>query len=335
MRYLLTGATGFIGEHVVRQLLAAGHDLVALVRSPDRAASLAELGVELAPGDITEPATLPGPMRGVDGVFHLAGWYKVGARHRDLARRINVDGTRNVLATARDLGVPRTVYTSTLAVYGHTGEPVDESYRMDGPWLSLYDRTKWLAQYEVAVPLMEAGVPIVIVLPGLVHGRGDHSNIGQAFRDYLRGRLPVVPSQGGCWCHVEDTARGIILAMEQGRAGEAYNLAGHCRYWEDILPIAEEITGIKPPSFVLRPWLARVASALMRPVNAVVPLPPNYHPETLRVAAGTAYFGSDAKARRELGWEPRPLREGLERTLRGEMEALGIPRQDDSHDASP
>ncbi len=323
MRYFVTGATGFIGGHVVRQLLAAGHEVVALVRTPAKAVALRELGVELAEGDITEPATLRDPMRGADGVFHIAAWYKVGARNRDVAHAINVDGTRNVLEAARDLGIAKTVYTSTLAVYGDTGgRAVDEGYRMDGPWLSEYDRTKWLAHYEVALPLAAAGLPLVVVQPGLVHGPQDHSNLALVLRDYLRGRLPVVPHQGGCWSYVEDIARGHLLAMERGVPGESYNLAGPCLYWKDALAVAEEITGVAAPRFVLPPWIARLASWLMKPVNVLLPLPPTYHPETLRIAAGATYFADDGKARRELGWEPRPLSEGLRLTLEAERAAL-------------
>lgn len=317
MRYLVTGATGFIGGHVARLLLADGHEVVALVRTPVKALALKKLGAELALGDITRPETLRGPMAGVDGVFHIAAWYKVGARDRTMAHAINVEGTRNVLEAARDLDIPKTVYTSTVAVYGDThGEPVDEEHRSNGPWLSEYDRTKWLAHYEVALPMIEAGLPLVIVQPGLVYGPDDHSNVGMVFRDYLRGRLPVTPKQGGCWSYVEDVARGHLLAMERGEVGESYNLAGPCMYWEEVLEVAREITGVRPPRLVLPPWLARLSSVLLKPLARVVPLPTMYHPETLRIAAGVTYFAHDDRARRELGWEPRPLRDGLETTLR-------------------
>lgn len=325
MRYVVTGATGFIGGHVARQLLADGHEVVALVRTPAKALPLKELGVEVTAGDITDPASLPGPMEGADGVFHLAAWYRVGARSRDQALAINVEGTRNVLRAAREVGVAKTVYTSTLGVFGHTrGRRPDESYRLEGPWLSEYDRTKWLAHYEVAVPMAEAGLPLVIVQPGIVYGPDDHSNVGAVLRDYLRRRLPVVPSQGGCWSFVEDAARGHVLAMERGVEGESYILAGPCAMWRETLSVAAGITGIPAPRLVLPPSLARLASWLMKPVSAVVRLPSTYHPETLRVAAGTTYFGDDRKARRVLGWDPRPLREGLEITLEAEMAELGV-----------
>jgi dihydroflavonol-4-reductase len=143
-------------------------------------------------------------------------------------------------------------------------------------------------------------------------------------RDYLRRRLPVTPWQGGCWTFVEDAARGHLLAMDRGRIGECYNLAGPCLMWEQVLNEARSITGIRPPWLVLPPPLARVASWLMKPIAAFAPVPSMYHPETLRVAAGSRYFATDAKARRELGWEPRPFREGLEVTLAAERAALGI-----------
>ena len=325
MRYFVTGATGFIGGHLATQLRAAGHEVVALVRTPASAGALAAAGVELAEGDILEPASLRDPMAGVDGVFHLAAWYRVGARDRSQARAINVDGTRNVLEAAGEAGVPRVVYTSTLAVFGDTGGAVvDEGYRMDGPWLSEYDRTKWLAHYEVALPLIEEGLPLVIVQPGFVYGPGDHSSVGAVLRDYLRRRLPVIPEQGGAWGYVEDTARGHIQAMERGETGESYILAGPTHMWKEALGMAEDITGIPAPRLVLPAAVARAASVLMRPVSAVMRVPATYHPETLRVAAGSTYFGDDTKARGAIGWDPRPLRAGLEITLREERRALGV-----------
>ena len=147
-KFFVTGATGFIGAEIVKQLVGRGHKVAALVRSPEKAGILKALGVEIHPGDITDRETLKGPMAGVDGVFHVAAWYKVGVKSR-LAEQINVDGTRNVLQTMRALEIPRGVYTSTVAVFSDTkGAVPDESYRYDGPHLSEYDRTKWIAHYQ-------------------------------------------------------------------------------------------------------------------------------------------------------------------------------------------
>ncbi len=323
MRYFVTGATGFIGSRLVRDLLAAGHSVVALVRNKERARELEDAGVSIAAGDITAPETLRPAMEGADGLFHLAAWYRIGSGERDLAFRVNVEGTRNVLEAAASAGIPRIVYTSSLAVFGDTrGRVPDESYRMNGPWLTIYDEMKWRAHYEVALPLIDRGLPLVIVQPGAVYGPGDPSLVGVVLRDYLGRRLPVVPQQGLCWSYVDDCARGHIQAMKRGRPGESYIIGGPQAMWSEVLTVAQAITGIQAPRLKFPPAIASVASFLMKPVAAAFAVPPMYHPEILRLSAGTTYFGDDRKARRELGWDPRPLRAGLEETLRAEMAAL-------------
>src|SRR5690606_32862309 len=133
-------ATGFIGGELVKQLVGHGHQVAALVRSPEKAQLLNVLGVEVHTGDITDRASLRAPMQGVDGVFHIAAWYKFGHRESaHLAAPTNITGTRNVLETARDLGIPRIVYASTVAVFGDThGRLVDERYFARGPFLTEY-----------------------------------------------------------------------------------------------------------------------------------------------------------------------------------------------------
>ena len=226
-KYFVTGATGFIGGEIVKQLVGRGHKVVALVRSPGKAAMLKALGVEIHPGDITDRETLKAPMTGVDGVFHVAAWYKVGVKE-PLADQINVDGTRNVLKTMRALEIPRGVYTSTVAVFSDTkGAVPDETYRYDGPHLSEYDRTKWIAHYRVALPKIEEGLPLSIVMPGLVYGPGDTSGMHTALVDLLRGRLPMTPAKTAfCWAHVEDTARAPHPRDGERQAGRDLH---HCR----------------------------------------------------------------------------------------------------------
>src|SRR6266700_2721964 len=149
MKYLVTGATGFIGGRVARQLLVAGHEGITVARTPSAAQDLVTLGVKVHAGDITNKESLRIPMTGVDGVFHIAAWYKIGARDMSQAEAINVGGTRNVLEMMKELGIPKGVYTSTLTVFSDTGgQMVDESYTYTGPpFLSEYDRTKWKAHY--------------------------------------------------------------------------------------------------------------------------------------------------------------------------------------------
>jgi nucleoside-diphosphate-sugar epimerase len=323
-RYLVTGATGFIGGEVARQLRTAGHQVATIARDPARAEGLIRLGVEAHRGDITDPATLVAPMAGVDGVFHIAAWYEIGARDRSMAWRINVDGTRNVLEAMRSAGVPKGVYTSTLAVFGDThGKLVDETYFRGGPWLTEYDRTKWAAHYEVALPMMKDGLPLVIVQPGLVYGPGDHSELGAALVRYLGRRLPAVPAGCEyCWGHVEDIARAHLLAMERGRPGETYIVAGPRHSLIEAFGIAQRITGIPAPRLHPAPVVMRALARLMGLVERVVPLPASYTYEGLMVGAGVTYLGDNAKARRELGFAPRPLEEGLGPTLEHAQSAV-------------
>jgi nucleoside-diphosphate-sugar epimerase len=326
MRFFVTGATGFVGGHVVRQLLAGGHEVSTIVRDPARAGRLKEQGVAVHRGDVTDRASLRTPMEGVDGVFHIAGWYKVGVRDKRDGMRVNVDGTRNVLETMRDLAIPKGVYTSTLAIFSDThGAVVDEGYRFTGRHLSEYDRTKAVAHYDVAESLIAAGLPLVIVQPGVVYGPGDTSAIGQLLRRYLRRKLPAIPRGSAyCWGYVDDIARGHLLAMERGTPGESYIIAGPPHTLTEALAIAQDITGIPAPRLRLPAGALRLAAGAAGLIERVVPLPPDYASEYLRTSAGVTYLGSNRKARAELGYAPCSLEEGLRETLPAEMRALGL-----------
>jgi nucleoside-diphosphate-sugar epimerase len=323
-KYFVTGATGFIGGEIVKQLVGRGHKVAALVRSPQKATILKALGVEIHAGDITDRETLKAPMTGVDGVFHVAAWYKVGIRE-PLADQINVDGTRNVLKTMRALEIPRGVYTSTVAVFSDTrGAVPDETYRYEGPHLSEYDRTKWIAHYRVALPNIEEGLPLTIVMPGVVYGPGDTSGMHTALVDLLRGRLPMTPAKTAfCWAHIEDTARGHILAMEKGRPGETYIITGPRHTFEHAFDLAASIAKVRSPLFHPGPHMMRAMAGAMGVAGRFVSLPPALMPESLRVLAGTTYFGANEKAVRELGFSPRPLEEGMAQTLEHELRLLG------------
>ena len=326
MKYFVTGATGFIGGEVVRQLQARGHQVTALVRNPEKAEALSRAGVRLHKGDVIDKESMRAGMIGADGVFHIAAWYKIGVRDRSEAEDINVLGTRNVLQLMRELEIPRGLYTSTVAVFSDTGgRIVDENYRHSGPWLSEYDRTKWMAHYQIAEPMMREGLPLIIVQPGLVYGPGDTSAMHTAFVQYLKGKLPMIPKQTAfCWSHVEDTAAGHLQAFEKGRTGESYIITGPVHTFEEAMETAEQVTGIKAPRIRVPPGLIKGMAGLMKLLGRIIPLPTMYDPESLRVVAGVTYLGSNAKAREELGFKARSLEEGLRETLPHEMEALGI-----------
>jgi nucleoside-diphosphate-sugar epimerase len=324
MKYFITGATGFIGGRIARKLAAAGHTVHALVREADKAHDLKALGIRLFKGDITYRSTLNDPMQGVDGVFHVAAWYKVGVKDKSMAFPINVEGTRNVLEAMKELGIRKGVYTSTLAVNSDTGgRMVDESYRFDGQHLSEYDKTKWQAHREVADRFIREGLPLVIVMPGLVYGPGDTSAASDTFRQYLKGRLPILPKDTAYnWGHVDDIADAHILAMEKGKAGETYMIGGPVHSLIEAMQTAEKITGVKAPRLRLSPGIMKVTAASVGFFEKFLPIPELYSSEILRATAGVTYIGDSSKARKELGYAPRSLEEGLEETLRGLMHEL-------------
>ncbi len=321
MEYFVTGATGFLGGVLVDQLLDDGHEVVALVRTPAEA-DLPD-PVTVVEGDITRKESMREGMAGANGVFHLAAWYQVGNPDAETAEQVNVTGTRNVLELVDELDVPRAVYTSTVGVFSDTsGELVDEGYRYDGPHLTVYDRTKWQAHYEVARPMAEAGLPLVTVMPGFIYGPGDRGPTWSFWRNYLRGDLPVISRRtGGCWGHVEDTARAHLKAMERGSTGEEYIIAGEPYTLVETFELAETITGIDAPRAIspaVFRWLSRAAAL----IETVATPPPSFQSEPLRVLGGTTYWGDNAKATRELDLEHRPFEEGLAETLQEARSAL-------------
>ena len=322
MKYFITGATGFVGGVLARQLREAGHEVHASIRNPQKASELQSLGVRLFSGDVTDKESMREAMQGVNGVFHVAGWYKVGVRDKSDAEKVNVQGTRNVLELMKELRVPKGVYTSTLAINSDThGELKNESYHFTGKHLTEYDRTKAVA-HEVAKQFMAQGLPLVIVMPGGIYGPGDTSVMRRTLIEFLQGKLPMLPSQAGItWAHVDDVAHGHLLAMEKGVPGEAYIIAGEPCTYQEAFQLASHITGKKSPAIVPYQML-KLMSVLVRPFDAIVP--EAYSSEILRLMAGVTYWGDNGKAKRFLGYNPRPLREGMESTLKHEMSLLGM-----------
>jgi nucleoside-diphosphate-sugar epimerase len=314
VRYALTGATGFVGGRLAHLLSEEGHEVAALVRAPERARRLADLGVHLVRGDLGDRAALARLLTGADGFFHAAGWYHVGADDVAEGYRVNVLGTRAVLAAAEAAGTPRIVYTSTLAVNSDThGAVRSETYVFTGRQLSVYDETKALA-HRHALERAAAGLPVVLVMPGLVYGPGDTSQTGALLRDVLRRRRVLVPSTGRlCWAHVDDVARGHLLAMQRGVPGQAYMLAGPVHSLAEGLTLGARRGGGRRPTAVPGP-LVRALATVSTLAARVLPVPATYRAETLRSAAAS-YLGTPAKAVAELGWSARTLAEGMPETV--------------------
>jgi nucleoside-diphosphate-sugar epimerase len=318
VRVFLTGGTGFIGGHVARRLRERGDEVVALVRSPGKAAGLRELGCELVEGDLSDGAAIRSGVAGCDAAIHAGAVYKVGIPKSEYAamQESNVRGTERVLDAATDAGVDRIVYVSTCAVFGDThGKIAEEGHERNADFPSEYERTKVLA-HQIAEDRVARGAPIVIVQPGGVYGPGDHSEIGNVIDQVSRGKMPAktFPEAGFMFCHVEDVAGGIVLALDKGRAGEAYILAGHQGTLGELIEKVAAIAGRKPPRFTMPAGLMRATAPLGPVIGPLLGFPPNLR-ELIASSDGVTYWASDAKARRELGFAPRDFEQGLRETV--------------------
>lgn len=336
MEFFVTGATGHMGTHLVRQLVTESHDVVALTRSRSNANHLPD-EVAVIEGDITNKESMREPMAGVDGVFHLAAWVPVGPGpwNTEKAERVNVDGTRNVLVLMDELDIPKGVYTSGLGVFpGDSEEIYDESDNPDCPTVAVHFQTLWQAHYEVAKPMMNNGLPLVIVLPGAIYGPIERAPQGgtprAAFRDYLMGDLPMIPLGFSIpWEHAADTGRNHVRAMTDGVSGEEYIIAAsEATSMVDLFDIAESITGIPAPRAV-PPWVFGGLATVMGVAERVIRPPDGLESELLAWFAGRDYRADTTKAKRELGIEHRPLKEGLREYLLWEMDQLGMEIPDE------
>jgi nucleoside-diphosphate-sugar epimerase len=320
MRIFLTGGTGFIGGNVAKKLRARGDDVVALVRSPDKATQLRDAGCELVQGDLSNLGAINRGLEGADACIHGAAIYKVGIpkKERQPMYESNVNGTENVLDAAAGAGVGKIVYVSTVGVFGNTREEVvDERYRRDESegFLSCYDETKYKS-HQIAKDRIAKGAPIVIVQPGGVYGPGDHSEIGNFIDQVRTGKLraKVFPKMGFNLVHVDDVADGILLALDKGKVGESYVLGGEIARMEDLFAKTAELSGKKVPKATLPPALMKLSAPLGPVLGPVMGFPPNFG-EAIKASDGVTYWARHDKAMRELGYSPRDLETGLRQTL--------------------
>ena len=314
MRVFVTGATGFLGGRLARLLRDRDSEVVALVRSPARAGALAELGCELVVGDLGEiPA---GALDGCDLVVHAAAVYKVGVAAVEAAamRDANVAGTERVIDAAVRAAVPRIVHVSTVNVFGNTHSTiVDESHVRDlsSGFLSVYDETKYRA-HEAARERAAAGAPVVIAMPGGIYGPSDTSQLGGQIREAMAGKLRYVsfPTLGLNAGYVDDIAAGLLLAAEKGTVGESYVIGGEITTMRAIIDAAAAAAGRKPPRLTMPTAVVKAMAPLAPFVGPALGLPANLH-ETIRAADDVTYWATDAKARRELGYDARTLAQGM------------------------
>lgn len=318
----MTGGTGFIGGHVIAQLRARGDEVVALVRDPAKGAALEQLGATLVAGDLSDRGALADAMSGCDAAIHGAAIYEVGipASEHERMRQANVTGTENALGAALDAKLAKVVYISTIGAYGNThGEVVDETYEHPRQsYTSFYEQTKTEA-HDVARRLIAEGLPCVIVQPGGVYGPDDHSALGKQMSDFLDGRMPALafPDLGMNMVHVEDVAAGVLLALDRGEVGEAYNLGGEITTMRGLIESLADVADRKPPKRNVPTGLLKAMAPFGPLVGRVMGQPPNLR-ELIGSADGVTFWASHEKAVKELGYSPRPLAVGLRETFQKE-----------------
>jgi len=309
----VSGGSGFVGRAVVRLLVERGDDVTTPVRDPRRAEALVALGATVVEDDLSDVRAMTETLRGFDAGIHAAGEYRVGIvkSERGAMWDANVGLTTRVLDAAEDAHLPRLVYVSTVNVFGNTrGRVVDETYRRDlrEGFLSWYDETKYGA-HEVAEQRIARGAAVIIVQPSQVYGPGDHSGYGDQLRLAYEGKLRyrALAGQALCLVHVDDLAVGIVAALDRGAIGESYVLAGPPITYDEAIALAARLGGRKVP-FALPKGLLRRLS----PVGALIGQP-NLR-EVLAASIDVTYLGSSEKAERELGFQARPIEDGLRAT---------------------
>ncbi len=322
MKVMLTGATGFVGSWVARELCAAGHAVRALVRRTSSLANLEGLAIERAEGDVTDRPSVERALDGCDAVVHVAGvaHFQPGEEQRMYA--VNVGGVETVLGAALAAGVKRAVLTSSTAALGGSREKriADESAPSTAEQSGIdYFVSKYRGE-RAALVLAERGLPVAVLRPVVLLGPGDiYQSSATTFLALARRKMPVYVDGGAAFCDVRDVARAHVAALEKGRPGEVYFLGGHNYEIGDMVRKVAAVAGVPPPRRVPYP-VAWVAAAAIEYGARLL----GRHADLSRQLVAASHFYtwvSSAKAERELGYRIRPFEESLRDTLRFFLQA--------------
>ncbi len=311
---LVTGATGFIGWHVARRLLSRGERVRALARPSSR---VRELEVEVVTGDLRDRESLDRAVAGCGVVFHIAADYRLWAKDAGELYRSNVEGTRNLLAAARQAGVEKVVYTSTVGCIGIPEDrPGSEDVEVNlGEMTGAYKRSKFQAE-QVALEFAGTGFPVVIVNPTAPIGDHDFkpTPTGKIVVDYLKGAMPAFVDTGLNLVDVQDTSEGHLLALERGQPGERYLLGSENLTLEQILTRLAGISGGKAPRWRIPYTVAYMAGLASTGWANLTGLEPRAPLDAVKMSRKKMFVSLD-KAKRELGFNPGPVDGALKRAV--------------------
>ncbi len=320
--WFVTGATGHIGNVLVRKLLERGEKVRALILPGESRDPIEGLGVEAVEGDVLNLDSLFDSLQGIKGIFHLAGIISIMPGPNPLVRKVNVEGTKNILRAAQEKGIKKLVYTSSIHAIKRVEDGViDETlpYDADNPY-GAYDRSKAEATFEV-LNAARAGLEAVVACPTGVIGPYDFrgSMMGAVIHDAAVAKPTIYVDGAYDFVDVRDVAEGLISAAEQGKRGQSYILSGQKISVRYLLETVREITGKKFFQMKIPFDLAKLASLFTPMYYSAAHATPRFTPYSLEVLRSNSNI-SHAKAARELGYKPRSLYESISDTVKWFLE---------------
>jgi len=318
MSTLVTGAAGFLGSHVTRQLVARGDDVRVLLRASSTNRAIADLPLEYVTGDLRDPASLERAMKGVKRVFHVAADYRLWAKRKQDIYDSNVGGTKNLLEAAKRASVEQLIYTSTVATIAvdrpqHPNEFTDAKLE---EMVGHYKRSKWMAERE-ALGAAKSGLPVIVAMPTTPVGPWDWkpTPTGKIILDFLNGNMPGYVKTGLNFVGAEECAAGHLLVAEKGQVGERYLLGGENLTLKEMLDTLAKITGLRAPMLKIPHGLALGVAYANTAFSRLVGREPQIPVEGVKIARHMMFVDC-ARAKRELGFQAGPVAAALERAVR-------------------
>jgi dihydroflavonol-4-reductase len=318
MNTLVTGAAGFLGSHVTRQLVAAGENVRVLVRASSSNRAIADLPLEYVTGDLRDQASLQRAMQGVRKVFHVAADYRLWAKNPQDIYDSNVGGTKNLLAAAKQAGIALLIYTSTVATIAVDRPQLPNELtdsRLD-EMIGHYKRSKWMAEQEV-LQAAKYGFPAVVAMPTTPVGPWDWkpTPTGKIIVDFLNGKMPGYVETGLNFVGVEDCAAGHLLVAEKGKIGERYLLGAENLTLKQVLDLLARLTGLPAPGFKIPHALALGVAYAESAFSRLIGREPQIPVEGVKIAQHLMFVECQ-RAQQELGFRPEPVAAAFERAAR-------------------
>ena len=318
MSTLVTGAAGFLGSHVTRQLVARGESVRVLMRASSTNRAIADLPLEYVTGDLRDASSLDRAMNGVKRVFHVAADYRLWAKRSQDIYDSNVGGTKNLLDAAKRAGVEQLIYTSTVATLA-VDRPELPTERTDArleEMVGHYKRSKWLAEKE-ALDAAKAGLPVIVAMPTTPVGPWDWkpTPTGKIIVDFLNGKIPGYVETGLNFVGVEECAAGHLLVAEKGKVGERYLLGGENLTLKGMLDILARLTGLPAPKLKIPHGVALGVAYAETAFSRLLRRAPQIPVEGVKIARHMMFVDA-SRAQRELGFHPGPVAAALDRAVR-------------------